>query len=390
MVLKLRIAVIGGGIGGLTAALALGRLGNHVSVYEQAQSLGDIGAGLTLSRGALSALNTLGLKEAVQSMACDSKALAYLHYRTGALLAGDHDHGDGTAEDDTSIACHVHRADLHRILVEAVRKQPGIDLYINHRLTNIELANQRCHAHFANGAHAETDVLIAADGVRSIVRGLLHGQEAPRFTGQVAYRFLMPTDVARPFLSAGRSAIYFGPKRIFNRYTISQNRVLNCVGIAKTDAWQNEGWSTPATVEELLGHFGDWHPDVRGLMERASPDHLIKWALFDRNPLPRWRKGPVTLLGDAAHPMLPFMGLGAAMAIEDAIILARCFESGQDIQVILQQYETARLPRTSHVFRTAQIQGELIQSRDPDSYDATKAPAHDPGFFLYDPVTAEI
>jgi salicylate hydroxylase len=384
-----RISIIGAGIGGLTAALALARLGHSVEIFEQAGQLGDVGAGLTLSHGALSALTHLGLREAVVHCSCAGKSLAYLHYKSAALLAGDYDHGDGSDTGADHISRHIHRADLHRLLVAAATAHDSIHIHTGHRLTDIIIENQLT-ARFENGVTQKSDLLIGADGLWSRTRAALHATETARFTGQVAYRFLMSMEDAKPFLSAGRSAIYFGPGSIFNRYSISRHEILNCVGIVKTDSWQTEGWSSPATRAELLSHFGDWHADVRGLMEKAPENHLVKWALFDRDPLTQWRTAQATLLGDAAHPMLPFMGLGAALAIEDAIILARCLEAEPTIETALARYETARLPRTTKLFHMARLQAEMIQSRDPDTYDASKAPAHDRSFFLYDPVTADI
>jgi salicylate hydroxylase len=385
----LSITIIGAGIGGLTAALALGRLGHRIDIFEQASFLGEVGAGLTLSHGALSALSFLGLGPAVHHASCAGKSLAYLHYKTAALLAGDYDHGDGSDTGAHHISRHIHRADLHRILLDAATALEAINIHTGHRLTDI-VSGDTVTAHFENGATHTSDLLIGADGLWSRTRTALHAAETARYTGQVAYRFLMPMQDAKPFLSAGRSAIYFGPGSIFNRYSISRHEILNCVGIVKKDSWQTEGWSSPATRAELLTHFGEWHADVRGLMEKAPENHLVKWTLFDRDPLTHWRTAQATLLGDAAHPMLPFMGLGAALAIEDAIILARCLDAGPTIETALACYETARLPRTTKLFHMSRLQAEMIQSRDPDSYDASKAPAHDQRFFLYDPVTAEI
>jgi salicylate hydroxylase len=182
--------------------------------------------------------------------------------------------------------------------------------------------------------------------------------------------------------------VFQGPGRVFNRYTIRQGALVNCVGIIKTDQWLDDGWSTPADREEMLGDYQGWHPEVTALIERG--ERMIKWGLFDRPPLTRWSEGRLTLLGDAAHPMLPFLGLGAAMAIEDALILARALRASPTIAAALNCYELARRARTALVQQQAARQGELVQSCDPDRFDANAAPSHNPAFYAYDPVSVPL
>jgi salicylate hydroxylase len=241
------------------------------------------------------------------------------------------------------------------------------------------------HLRFADGSSADSDLLIAADGIRSVIRHTLWGGGAPRFTGQVAWRCMIPIELAKPFMSAGRAAVYMGPDRIFNRYTLRGGALLNCVAIARSDAWRQEGWSTLADREELLSLYVGWHPDVIGLMECAPAEHLIKWGLFDRDPLAEWGRGGITLLGDAAHPMLPFLGLGAAMAIEDGFVLAKAIESNGPTPKALRRYENARRGRTAEVYEQSRLQGRLAQSRDPDNYDHAATPAGNRALSDFDP-----
>jgi salicylate hydroxylase len=380
-----RILVIGAGLGGLTTALALRKAGFTVEVHEAAPQLGEVGAGLTVSRGAQNVFRHIGVQDAVARVSTPSAGFPFLHYRTGAVLAGALDHGIGLPDDgaaDVSRQCH--RADLHGILTSAFDSP----LHLAHSLIGIEETANGIRARFADGSSAEGDALIAADGVRSVARGILWGKTLPRFTGQMAYRFLVDRPVAEPFLEHGRGAVFLGPQRTFNRYTLRSGQVLNCVGIAATEAWVDEGWSTSATRGELLETFAGWHPSVTGLMGVA--DRLIKWGIFDHPPLPRWSKGRVTLLGDAAHAMLPFLGMGAAMAIEDAMILARAFEAEGDVAPAFALYEAARIPRTTLVQAKSVEQGILTQARDPDHYRHAAAPAADPSIMSYNPVTAPI
>ena len=377
-----RILVIGAGLGGLTAALALRKAGFSVDVHEAAPQLGEVGAGLTLSRGAQSVFRHVGVQDAVARFCTPSTGFPFVHYRSGAVLAGTLDHGTGLADDGAAdISRQCHRADLHGVLAEAVG-----DVQLDHRLIDIEETANGVLARFADGSVAEGDALIAADGVRSVARGILLGERAPRFTGQMAYRFLVDRAVAAPFLEHGRGAVFLGPGATFNRYTLRAGNVLNCVGIAATDAWVDEGWSTPATRAEVLTTFAGWHPAVTGLIGVA--DRLIKWGIFDHPPLPQWSRGRVTLLGDAAHAMLPFLGMGAAMAIEDAMVLARSFAAEGDTARAFARYEAARLPRTTLIQAKSVEQGALTQARDPDQYRHAAAPAADASILGYDPVTA--
>jgi len=382
--MKPDILIIGAGIGGLVTALALQQEGFPVRVFEQAAVLGDIGAGLTLSRGALRVLTALNLQDAVRRIATHTRNMAFLHYRTGAVLAGAFDHTDGSDMPDAPAALHIHRADLHRLLVEALAERTPGSLHAGHRLTGLEQKGQRITATFANGFMAEGDGLVGADGVRSRVRQIFWGDDSPNFTGQVAYRCLIPGDIAQPCLSAGRAAVYNGPGQVFNRYTIRRNTLLNCVGIVRTGNWVEEGWSTPATATEMGELYTGWHPDVTRLIALAPAGGLIKWGIFNRPPLAQWRQGHVTLLGDAAHPMLPFLGLGAAMAIEDGIVLARAMARSGSIPEGFDRFQQARRERTELVASLSQKQGELVQAQSPDNYAHDAAPAGNAALYDFD------
>jgi salicylate hydroxylase len=372
----------------LTAGIALRKAGFDVRVYEQAPVLTEAGAGISLSRAAQSVYAALGLSAELAALSQVTANMAFLHYRSGALLAGAIDKGAGSGDaQDPLAARQMHRADLQNLLTSAFTRSGGI-LHLAHRLERLETPGSAVKAIFANGETVEGDLLIGADGLKSRVRTLLWGERQARFTGQIAYRFLVPVEEGRNFLQFGRSAVFQGPGRVFNRYTIRKGTVINCVGIVKTDLWQDDGWSIPAPRDEVLAGYEGWHPDVTGLIELSNG--IVKWGIFDRPPLPRWSQGPITLLGDAAHPMLPFLGLGAAMAIEDAIILARALENDADGERAFGKYETARRPRTVTVQDQSRRQGELVQNADPDRFDASAAPSHDPAFYAYDPVTAPV
>ncbi len=390
---SLSIGIVGAGLGGLAAALALLRAGQRVRVYEQAAVLGEAGAGISVSAGIGRALQALGVGPALLEASLPVPAVAFAHYRTGALLAGVFDDG-APLDRGFETARHVHRADLHRILLDAVRSIDPHAVETGRRLEAIEVdADERAVACFADGSRMTVDVLVGADGLRSVVRRRLFDDAPPRFAGQVAFRCLVPIDRAAPFLGAGNAVVSVGRARMFHRYPVRHRTLVNVIGIARSDRWHDEGWNTAATTDEFASTFHDYHPDVLGLIRAAPPDHLVKWALFERPSLASWHAGPVVLLGDAAHPILPFLGLGAALAIEDGIVLARALvEIGPDRsrEWALAAFRASRIRRVDDVRLRTVLQGQIIQSAEPDLSRLVKSPSQDPRLFDYDPFTAPI
>ena len=384
----MKTLIIGAGLGGLVAAIGLTQRGVEVEVHEAASALGEVGAGLTLGRGAQHVFRALGLQATVAAKACPAGALPFVHYRTGHIIMGALDGGDGRPDDgEADIVRHIYRADLQAVLVDALRDL-NVPIFTGHELLTFEDDGSSVTAHFANGGRAAGDALVGADGVRSVTRGLLWPSDAPRFTNHVAYRFLVPMAVARPFMSLGRSVIFMGPQRTFNRYTMCGGDIVNCAGLVETEEGVAEGWSIRASKDELLAAFDGWHPDAMGLI--ACAESSIKWGLYDRATLPDWARGRVTLLGDAAHAMLPFLGMGAAMAIEDGYVLARAFELEADVETALARYEAVRKPRTALLHAKSIEQGRMTQSIDPDTFDPATAPVGDMSIMAFNPVTAEV
>ena len=379
---KAHIAIIGAGVGGLTAALALRHAGFSVALFEAAHALGEVGAGLTLSRGSQAVMRQLGLQDRLSSFAAPSVKLPFVHYRTGALLAGTINAAPDSS--DAFVPRQCHRADLHALLVGAL----DIPVHLGHRLVGLETTERGVRIGFANGQSATADAVIGADGVHSVARKLLWGDTPAQFSHQIAYRFLVKQAAAAQFLDHGRGAVFIGPGATFNRYLLRGGSLLNCVGIVASDTWLSDGWQTPASRAEMSHAFNNWHEQVTGLI--AIAEQPIKWGLFHHAPLPRWRKGCVTLLGDAAHAMPPFLGMGAAMAIEDGMILARALALEPTIEAGLERYETARRPRTADILSKSVEQGKLTQASNPDVYDHANAPAADRTILDYDPVIAPI
>lgn len=338
-----RIAVIGGGLGGLAAALALHRAGFAVDVFEQAPQLNEVGGGINLGPNAARILYRLGLgaaldRDAVRPASAhvrrwdDGRTLqrAPLNPRCVELYGAPH--------------LTAHRADLQRIIAAGL---PPERLHLGRRLVGLADHGDAVEARFADGGSIRADILVGADGIHSTVRTLLFGAEGPRFAGCVAYRGLVPNErIADLGLERGNQS-WLGPGGHLVHYFVSGGRLLNFVGWTEHDTWNREDWTDRATIARALAAFGDWHPQVRRII--AAADTCFIWALFDRDPLPRWSVGRVTLLGDSCHPMYPFMAQGAAQAIEDGACLAALLGQGGDPVETLQRYERIRLPRVTRL-----------------------------------------
>lgn len=325
----------------------------------------------------------LSVQSAVAAKACPAGNLPFLHYRSGDVLLGAHDTGDGLGDDGkANVVRHIYRADLQKVLLAKLEAMGG-RTHTGHRLKRFEQTEAEVTAHFDNGASISTPVLIGADGVRSVVREQLISNDAPRFTSHVAYRFLVPIEKAAPFMSLGRSAIFIGPKRTFNRYTMAGGSIVNGAALLETGEEVPEGWSTGASLEELAAAFDGWHSDVQGLIGEAG--NIIKWGLYDRAPLESWSRGRVTMLGDAAHAMLPFLGMGAAMAVEDGYVLAQSLGREDSVEAALKAYEAKRILRTAQVHQASKVQGEVTQSIDPDNFALQGAPVNNAAMMEFDP-----
>jgi salicylate hydroxylase len=389
----LRIAVIGGGIGGLSAAVALYQAGFEVDVYEQAPELTEIGGGINMGPNATRLLYRLGLgpgldRDGVRPVTShqrrwqDGRTLqrAALNPLCEQLYGAPH--------------LTVHRADL---LAAIAAGFPTERVHLGHRLVSLAQLDDGAAARFENGAQINADVLVGADGIHSAVRAALFGDEEPRFAGCVAYRGLVPASrIADLGLERG-SQSWVGPGAHLVHYFVSGGRLLNFVGWTEHDTWNREDWTDRATVARALAAFAGWHPQVRRII--AAAETCFIWALFDRDPLPRWSVGHATLLGDACHPMYPFMGQGAAQAIEDGAALAACLAAGADDPVAaLQRYERVRLPRVTRLQQMSRANkhryhmpdGPEQQARDSEwARAADRAPEALRWLFAHDPAALE-
>jgi salicylate hydroxylase len=384
------VLIIGAGMGGLTAALALQKHGFTVRVFEQAPVLGEVGAGLTISPNATRALEYVGLGPFMAKNADKPSAGALVHYRTGEALVLTQRDGS-FLERFGAEYYQIHRADLHDALVAAVKANDPDAIILNHTFDRLTQNDDSITAFFTNGDSATGDLLVAADGSRSAVRAQIIDPLTVTFTGQAAFRGMVPAEDVKEFMAIANSTTTMGPGHIFTRYYLRHETFVNVVGIARTDAWKEEGWSIPATRQEFLAEYEGWNKNVIGIINAIPEDKLFKWALFDRDPVPEWTVGRATLLGDAAHPMLPFLGMGAAMALEDGVVLARCIANYDDPASAFAAYEKARKERTKGVLLDSRKQGEWYQTVDPDNVETFAATGEMRVPLMgYDPATAEI
>jgi salicylate hydroxylase len=362
-----KIAVIGGGLGGLAAALSLFRSGFDVEVYEQAAELTEVGGGIQVAPNAARILYRLGLGPALDRHAVRGVEMHQRRWDDGRTLQRA---PLNPLCDELYGAPHLtaHRADLQAIIAEGL---PRERIHLGHRLVGLNDSGDIVEAMFDNGATATADVLIGADGIHSTVRTLLFGAEDPKFAGCVAYRGLVPAERIADLGLARGSQSWLGPGAHLVHYFVSGGRLLNFVGWTEHDTWSREDWTDRATVERALAAFEGWHPQIRGIISAA--DTCFIWALFDRDPLPRWSAGRVTLLGDACHPMYPFMAQGAAQAIEDGAALAALLAGGGDPVAALRRYEDVRLPRVTRLQEMSRANKHRYHMQDGSEQEARDA-----------------
>lgn len=364
------IAIIGAGIGGLTLALALHKKGFSPRVYERASQLGEVGAGLTLWPNAIKALRSIDLEDEVERIGEEPIHQMIRNGETGEIMR-TFERKSMMRDTYGAPLLQIHRRDLHDMLVKALEERAPGSVVLGAELASVEPHAERPVAVFADGTRVEADLIVGCDGIRSRVRTALFGEEQPRFTQIVAWRGLVPMEDVPEELRKEPVGIHIGEGCHVAHYPVRHERLLNFLGFAVVDGWQEEGWAIPSTVKEMDDRFASFHPTVRAAMAATPEGGLFKWGLFDRDVRDLWSVGAVTLLGDAAHPMLPFLGQGAGMVIEDAIVLARLLEKGGDLPAILARYEELRRPRTEYVMLTGRAHAHYYNTKAEDADEST-------------------
>ena len=379
---SLRIVIIGAGIGGLTAALALHRRGFRPVVYERAAVAREIGAGVIIWPNARRALRDLEIDEALAAISSDVRTSYFCDFATGSIL--DVRWGEQLVEQHGVGNLQVHRGDLHGLLLQAVLANNAEGVHPGHQFIRLAQDGDGVTVEFANGARVACDVVVGADGNASAVRSYLFPGEAPVFTGQVSFRALIPWDVLPPAIAERKYAMYPGPQRMLLHYPLRGGRIMNLVANGRSASWEEEGWAIPATNEEFAAAYSDFAPEVVAMIRSIPAGALFKWGLRDREPLASWTKGRVTMLGDAAHPMSPFLGQGACIAIEDGLVLGRAFELAGSIEEALARYEAARKARGTNVQLWSREQGRNLQASRKGQTAVER------GLLDYDPVTVPV
>src|SRR5712691_2928235 len=312
------IAIVGGGIGGLTAALALLREGIDVDVYEQADELKEVGAGVQISANGTRVLFALGLKEAVESVSWMPAAKEIRLWNTGQTWKL-FDLGAVSVEVYGFPYVMMHRRDLHGILADVIRRTKPDALHLGRRCVGLTQSDAGVTLRFATGEAVEAALAIGADGVHSKVRETLFGADRPHFTGIIGWRGLIPVERLPPQVSRTVGTNWVGPGGHVVHYPVRRGEIMNFAGFAERDDWRVESWTVKGTTEEFANDFRGWHADVHALIHNIEVPY--KWAMMVREPMQGWTKGRVTLLGDACHPTLPMLAQGAVMALEDGLIL---------------------------------------------------------------------
>ena len=363
--------IVGGGIGGLCAALCLLEKGWQVSVLEQAPALTEVGAGLQISPNGMKVLKALNLDTLVCAAGFEPEGTELRIGQTGNVIF-EVPMKNSALRRWGAPYIQIHRADLLQILIDAVEAVSPAIIRTNIRVEGYQIEDNKVQIRTDRNEPEMADLLIGADGIHSAIREAMLGSDRPRFTGNVAWRTVVPTERLGKNLPPPTGCAWVGPGRHSVTYPLRQGKLINWIGVVERDSWTEEGWTIPGSRTEALAEFADFHPVIHEIINQA--DTHFRWALHDRAPLEKWCDGPVALLGDACHPMLPFLAQGAVMALEDAYVLAKRVSEAGQVSEGLKQYENDRLIRTAKVQAGARSNMGLFHKRTRISQIATYAP----------------
>jgi salicylate hydroxylase len=363
---ELRVAIAGGGIGGLVLALALRERGIAFEVYEQADELREVGAAVALSANGTRELRRLGVGDRVEAVSVVPSALVIRRGQTGEIIA-DHPIGRGGTYEATFGAPYY---GLHRVaLLQALGERLGDDeLNLGRRCVGVDERPSGAELEFAGGSSATADVVVGADGVHSEIRQHVAGTVHGRFSGTVGYRGLVPVEDLPSLPDATPLQFWAGPGRHLLHYAIDGGRTVNFLAVVRVPEWTNEAWMEECAVSDAVDAFAGWHPAVTEMV--GATEVGTRWALHDLEPLERWQTDRVVLIGDAAHAMVPHQGQGANQTIEDAIALADCLADGGDVAQALRRYARRRQSRTARVQRWSRRAADLMHLPDGPEIDA--------------------
>jgi salicylate hydroxylase len=365
---KNKVLIAGGGIGGITALLALRQRGIDAELFEQTAAFGQVGAGLQVSGNATKILRALGLGEALAKVAYYPQGRDYRAWDSGDRLYYT-PLGERAEQRFGAPYYTAHRADLLDVLLGGLGAK---GFRLGCRIERFEQDDNGVTLFLADGSTATGDVLIGADGIHSTVRGQMFGAELPRYTGNVAWRGLVPAERVAHLDVADVAGVWMGPNRSIVQYYIAAGKTFNWIGISRSEQPARESWLAEGRIEDALAEYAGWNDTIRSII--AATPRVLRQALYDREPLPDWRIGRVVLLGDAAHPMMPFYAQGAAQSIEDAYVLAGCLAASMDQPAAaLERYVKLRQPRTAWMQGLARREEHSYQSNDAAEIAARNA-----------------
>lgn len=372
------VIFVGTGLGGLTAALALQRQGMRVAVCEPAGEAGTGSGGLVIGASGARVLQHLGLGAALADLAVRPARTAVRHFHSGRLLA--------ETVSDGSACYQAGRGDLQRALIAAIHSNDRHCLHLDHALADIGQDDAGVTALFAGRQLLRGALLVAADGLRSAIRTRLFGDEQPRFTGYQVWQGLVPMSRLSPAAPGLSDAtIWIGPGQQLSCRSSCRGTQLAYLALARTNRWTAEAWAVPSGVDSVLAAFRGFDTVARTILMAIPPEQCLARGIFARDPLPGWTQGRVALLGNAAHPVAPFLEQATDLGLEDALVLARAVAASGPVPEALQRYAAARIPRATALMLAAEEQGVRLTTLNPDTY--VPGASGDSG---YDPVTAPV
>jgi salicylate hydroxylase len=390
----LNIIIAGAGIGGLTAAACLLRKGYRVRIYEQAATLGEVGAGIQASANAVKVLVDLGLRDALESIAVRPQAFEFRRFDSAELLhriplGEQHEKANGAPY------YHIHRADMHELLARKVQALDSDCIRLNAKAEGFEESASGVTLRLADGSMIAADVLIGADGIKSAIRSQILGKTPITYTGDVAWRAVIPVERLPKDIMERVSAVWCGPKKHAVMYYLRAGKLLNFVGLVEHDQPEEESWTQKRPWEELKADYAGWHPTIQTVIDAIDRDSCYRYALNDRAPVSNWSTGRATLLGDSAHPTLPYMASGAVMAIEDAAVLARCFEQCGSVPEALELYQRNRIDRTARIVNESTGMRWLYRIEDEEEmrkafHERNLSKSRAEWLYSYDPLTVAL
>ena len=391
---KRKIIIAGAGLGGLAAASCLMKAGHEVEVYEQAPQLGEIGAGIQISANAQHVLRDLGCGPAIDEVGVRPGSYVFRLHDTGEIiqqfsLAEEHERKNGAPY------TQMHRADFHQILVDKAREFRPDVIRLNKRVRGYVENENSVELHFEDGTSASGDLLVGSDGLKSAVRTQMLGAAPAVYTGDGAWRILVPIEDLPKDLLPQVMSVFMGPGGHVVCYYLRSGKLLNFVGLIETDEVFEESWTVKFPWEKLKADYAGWHPIIQTIIDRANKDECYRWSLHRREPTMNWSTKRVTLLGDSAHPTLPYLAQGAVMAIEDGAVLTRALAMTDDVAQALQIYQRNRIDRTARIVRQSTANRTLFHLGSQEAIRAAFA-KRDEGeernawLYSYNPLTVEL